>query len=143
MPVTRSHSESGGSRLWLRLVLFVGAVLIVAGTATWLLWPQVSSVAADQTVRVTMAGFEPSKLEVPAGEPATVRLVNPDSPFHTDGGGVHQFASPELGIDVKVQPESEAVVKIPASKTGAYTFYCDVCCGGKENPDMRGTLIVS
>jgi heme/copper-type cytochrome/quinol oxidase subunit 2 len=90
-----------------------------------------------------MAGFQPAELEIPADEPTAVRLVNPDSSFHTDGGGVHQFASPELGVDVKVQPESEAVVEIPASKPGTYTFYCDVCCGGKENPTMRGTVVVS
>jgi heme/copper-type cytochrome/quinol oxidase subunit 2 len=70
-------------------------------------------------------------------------LVNPDSPYHTDGGGVHQFASPALGIDVKVQPQREAVVTIPAAKAGTYTFYCDICCGGKENPSMQGAIVVS
>lgn len=143
MPAARNRSESGGPRLWLRLVIFAGAVLIVAGAAAWLLRPPASPATTDLTVRTTMAGFEPSKLEIPAGEPATVRLVNPDTRFHTDGGGVHQFASPELGVDVKVQPESEAVVEIPASKPGTYAFYCDVCCGGKENPAMRGTIVVS
>ena len=144
MPVDRDGSARAKSRLWLRLVIFAGAVLIVAGATAWLLRPQApSSEAADQTVKVTMAGFQPAELEVPAGQPATVKLVNPDSPFHTDGGGVHQFASPELSVDVKVQPESEAVVEIPASKPGTYTFYCDVCCGGKENPTMRGTIVVA
>ena len=144
MPVDRDGSARAKSRFWLRLVIFAGAVLIVAGATAWLLRPEApSSEAADQTVKVTMAGFEPAKLQIPAGEPATVRLVNPDSAFHTDGGGVHQFASPDLGVNVKVQPESEVVVEIPASKPGTYTFYCDVCCGGKENPAMRGTVVVS
>lgn len=144
MPDNRGGSTRAKSRFWLRLVIFAGAVLIVAGTAAWLLRPQApSSEAAEQTVKVTMAGFQPAKLQIPAEQPTTVRLVNPDSPFHTDGGGVHQFASPDLGIDAKVQPESEAVVEIPPTEPGTYTFYCDVCCGGKENPAMRGTLVVS
>lgn len=144
MPVDHGGSARAKSHFWLRLVIFAGAVLIVAGGAVWLLRPQApSSEAADQSVKVTMAGFEPAKLEVPAGQTATVTLVNPDSAFHTDGGGVHQFASPDLGVDVKVKPESEAVVRIPASKPGTYTFYCDVCCGGKENPAMRGAIVVA
>jgi heme/copper-type cytochrome/quinol oxidase subunit 2 len=125
------------------VAIFAGVLLLAMGTAAWLLRPQSSPTDTGQTLTVTMAGFRPAELEIPAGQPATVRLINPDSSFHTDGGGVHQFASPELGVDVKVQPESEAVVEIPASKPGTYTFYCDVCCGGKENPSMRGTVVVS
>ena len=123
------------------LAIFAGVLLLVAGTAAWLLHPQASPAAAGETVTVTMAGFQPAELKVPAGQPATVRLINPDSSFHTDGGGVHQFAAPELGVDVKFQPESEAVVEIPASQPATYTFYCDVCCGGKENPAMRGAVV--
>ncbi len=90
-----------------------------------------------------MAGFTPPSLAVSANKPTTIRLVNPDSSHHTDGGGLHQFSAPGLGLDVKVQPKSETVFTIPASKTGTYTFYCDVCCGGKENPSMQGTIVVS
>lgn len=89
-----------------------------------------------------MGGFTPGDISVPANRASTIRLVNPDSNMHTDGGGVHQLAIPELGIDVKVQPRSEALVNIPAVVPGRYAFYCDVCCGGKENPMMQGTLIV-
>ena len=71
-----------------------------------------------------------------------MRLVNPDSSHHTDGSGLHQFAIPELGLDVRVNPQSATVFTIPAAPAGTYTFYCDVCCGGKENPAMRGTLTV-
>jgi cytochrome c oxidase subunit 2 len=80
---------------------------------------------------------------VAANKVSSIRLVNPDSSMHTDGGGVHQLAIPELGIDVKVQPQSDTLLTIPAVAPGRYAFYCDVCCGGKENPQMQGTLIVS
>src|SRR3972149_2301788 len=29
-----------------------------------------------------------------------------------------------------------------AQPAGVYDYYCDVCCGGKANPTMRGKLIV-
>ena len=131
-------------RFGLRLAVFVAVVVLVVGTAAWLLRPQqISQGAVDQTIEVTMGGFTPPNLTIAAGKPATVRLLNPDSPHHTDGGGVHQFAVPALGLDVKVQPESDKVFTIPATKAGTYAFYCDVCCGGKENPSMQGTIVVS
>jgi cytochrome c oxidase subunit 2 len=80
---------------------------------------------------------------MPAGKPTTIRLVNPDSSYHMDGGGLHQFAAPALGLEVKVQPKSEKIFTIPAAQPGTYAFYCDVCCGGKENPSMQGTIVVS
>lgn len=111
--------------------------------ALWFLWPRGGGQeAADVTVRVTMAGFSQPILRARAGHPLRVRLVNPDSPFHTDGGGWHQLAVPGLGVDVRVAPRSERVVVIPAAAPGEYEFYCDVCCGGKENPTMRGVLRV-
>jgi len=69
-------------------------------------------------------------------------LLNPDSPYHTDGGGIHGFTVPDLNIDVRVQPESNMLVEIPASAPGEYDFYCDTCCGGSENPAMWGVLRV-
>ncbi len=130
-------------RFGLRLAVFVTVVVLVAGTAMWLLRPQASQVTDDQTIEVTMSGFTPANLAMAAGKPTTIRLVNPDSPYHMDGGGVHQFAVPALGLDIKVQPKSEQVFTIPTAKVGTYTFYCDVCCGGKENPSMQGTIVVS
>ena len=133
------------SHFGLRFTIFIAVVVLVAGAAIWLVRPQapVTATAADQTVEVTMAGFQPASLSIPAGKPATIRLVNPDSPYHADGGGHHQFAAPELGLDIKIQPKSEMVFTIPAARAGTYIFYCDVCCGGKENPSMQGTIVVS
>ncbi|OJV91792.1 MAG: hypothetical protein BGO39_18010 [Chloroflexi bacterium 54-19] len=125
---------------------FLGVALIVIAGAVFLVLPASSGASsagtADYTVQVTMAGFQPASISIPAGKPVTIKLVNTDSPYHTDGGGMHQFASPELGIDFKVDPKSSKVITIPASKAGTYTFYCDVCCGGKENPTMQGKLVV-
>lgn len=125
-----------------RIVAFVLIAIVVVGAAAWLLRLPSATVSAEQDVTVTMGGFEPGDINVPPNRASTIRLVNPDSNMHTDGGGVHQLAIPELGIDVKVQPESDLLVTIPATAPGRYAFYCDVCCGGKENPMMQGTLII-
>ena len=128
----------------LRLGIFALVAVLVLGSGIYLALPRIAGgeEQAQQTVQITMAGYSPAKLNVAAGQPVTVRLVNPDSSHHTDGGGLHQFAIPELGLDVKVNPQSATVFTIPAAPAGTYTFYCDVCCGGKENPSMRGTLTV-
>jgi len=95
---------------------------------------------ADATLRIDMAGFTPPDLDLAAGRAVRLRIVNPDNSHHTDGGGVHGFAVPALGVDVKVPPLTTMVIAIPAAAAGEYAFYCDTCCGGKENPSMNGTI---
>jgi hypothetical protein len=29
------------------------------------------------------------------------------------------------------------------ANAGTFTWYCDICCGGKENPSMQGKLTVT
>ena len=102
-----------------------------------------AAVADGHQLIITMAGFTPPNLRVPAGRPFTVRLVNTDSSYHTDGGGWHQFRVERLGIDVRIPPRSEQIQTFEALAPGTYEFYCDVCCGGKENPSMRGVIEVN
>ena len=131
------------SSFGLRLGIFITTSLIIIGTAVWLLRPQGgSSAAADITLEVTMGGFTPPSLTIPAGKAVTLKIINPDTAYHMDGGGVHQFAVPELGLDIMIQPKSTRVIELPAAKAGTYAFYCDVCCGGKENPSMQGTITI-
>lgn len=89
-----------------------------------------------------MEGFSQQEICVKVGEPVTVRLTSLDNSHHTDGGGKHQWAVDELGLDIVVQPESSDYVTFTPDKPGEYTFYCDICCGGKANPTMSGKLIV-
>ena len=96
----------------------------------------VIDVAAD------MSGFDKPEIKVKAGEPVTVRLTSLDNSHHTDGGGKHQWAVDELGVDIVAQPESSNYATFTPEKPGTYTFYCDICCGGRANPSMSGTLIV-
>lgn len=96
--------------------------------------------AFDLTLRIDMGGFTPPQLEGPADRPIRLRIVNPDNSHHSDGGGVHGFTVPSLGVDVKVPPLTTMVITIPAAPAGEYAFYCDTCCGGKENPTMNSTI---
>jgi heme/copper-type cytochrome/quinol oxidase subunit 2 len=56
--------------------------------------------------------------------------------------------SEELGLYVEL-PGAGAVAesRVPVTFTaparpGEYEIVCDTCCGGRENPTMRGTIIV-
>lgn len=93
-------------------------------------------------VEASMSGFDKTKIRVKVGEPVTLRLTSLDNEHHTDGGGKHQWAVDELGVDIIAQPESSNYMTFTPEKAGTYTFYCDICCGGKANPTMNGQLIV-
>jgi heme/copper-type cytochrome/quinol oxidase subunit 2 len=93
-------------------------------------------------VEASMSGFDQKEIHVKVGEPVTVRLTSLDNEHHTDGGGKHQWAVDELGLDIVAQPESSNYMTFTPTKAGTYTFYCDICCGGKANPTMSGQLVV-
>lgn len=142
-------SWRGGGGRW-RLVVFGFAALAVVGVAVFMALsplraartPAVATPGGPQVV-VSMAGYSPARLSAKAGQDLTVTLVNPDSKFHTDGGGWHQFRAEGLDVDVKIPPSSQRTVTLRNLQAGTYEFYCDVCCGGKENPAMRGVLEVT
>ena len=143
-PAAGPHRHPGRSSFVIRISAFALVALAVIGTTAWLLRPRGDGPGtADQNVTVSMAGFEPPAIKVPAGRATTVKLINPDSPYHMDGGGTHQLAIPGLQVNVTVNPRSSMIVALPAAEPGEYTFYCDVCCGGKDNPAMQGKLVVS
>lgn len=142
----RTRSTERG-RLWKPLAFLV-IVLATLGATGWLLLPVFSlggSVGKSPTVvevKGSMGGFSPSILRVKAGRPVTVRLSSLDSRFHFDGGGKHQFAIDELGVNIIAPPKGVSEATFTPTRPGVYPFYCDVCCGGRENPDMQGQLIV-
>ncbi|HET7727823.1 MAG TPA: cupredoxin domain-containing protein [Candidatus Limnocylindrales bacterium] len=98
-------------------------------------------------VRMSMAGFTPVEVRVPAGQTIALELWTNDAPVHLEGG-VHTLISEALGVyeelpGATVSGESRRIVTIPAPATpGTYDIYCDTCCGGKDSPTMHGRLIV-
>lgn len=144
----RSRHAAQQTRPWARALWFgLGALAIIGLAALLALAPlrtsrSAATPAAGQQVLVTMAGFTPDRLTARAGQGLTLTFVNSDSRFHTDGGGWHQFRIEALDLDVQIPPSSQKTVTLSSLRAGTYEFYCDVCCGGKENPTMRGILEV-
>jgi heme/copper-type cytochrome/quinol oxidase subunit 2 len=133
-----------GARFRARVTIFAVLTIATIVAAGILLWPRGTSAGpADSTVQITMGGFSTPTIEAKARHPLRLRIDNPDSSFHTDGGGWHQLAIPALGVDARIAPRSDKVVEIPAAEPGEYAFYCDICCGGKDNPSMQGVLRVA
>jgi len=131
-----------------RSAIFAVSVVGVLGLAGFYLVKAFSRPAAEPMagnvveVEASMSGFDQKEIRVKAGQPVTVRLTSLDNSHHTDGGGKHQWAIEELGVDIIAQPESSNYTTFTPEKPGTYTFYCDICCGGKANPTMSGQLIV-
>jgi len=131
-----------------RLAVFAATALVVGGVAVGLVvarlqGPGATDAAAVQ-VRASMGGFDPPAMTVKAGQTVRIELSSMDTSMHSDGGGWHQFAIDALGIDWKVGPLSSEVFEFTAPSTpGTYPWYCDICCGGKENPSMQGELTVT
>jgi cytochrome c oxidase subunit 2 len=106
-----------------------------------------ASTAGAIPVRLSMAGFTPGEITVPAGQTVAIELWTTDAAPHLDGG-MHTMISDELGIYENLAAagptgESRKVVQITTPATpGTYDIYCDTCCGGKDSPAMHGKLVV-
>lgn len=106
-----------------------------------------ATTANATVVRMSMAGFTPGEIHVPAGQNVSIELWTTDAAPHLQNG-VHTMISDELGIYEEVPAagptgESRRVVQIETPATpGTYDIYCDTCCGGKQSPTMHGKLIV-
>lgn len=96
----------------------------------------------DIEVTASMGGFGQHTIQVKAGELVRLRLTSTDHAGYPDGGGQHQWAVDELRLNVIAPPMGSKEVVFVADQPGIYTFYCDICCGGRERPTMQGTLVV-
>lgn len=141
--------EKKEKKLPYKAILFMLIVIAIFGSAIYLI---MSKSAALEPVdkdaikmTITMAGFEPNTIRAKAGESVTINLINPDNSHHTDGGGIHNFmlTAGLARVNITVMPESQQVFTFTPTKPGEYHWYCDSCCGGRENPSMHGTLIVA
>ncbi len=132
----------------IKLAIFLILVVGVLGLAGYYLkqafFRPLPPAMAGNVIDLTadMAGFSQKEIRVKAGQPVTVRLESLDNSHHTDGGGKHQWAVDELGVDIIAQPLGTNYDTFTPDKPGEYTFYCDICCGGRANPSMNGKLIV-
>lgn len=155
----RKHAQSAGfqearrRRDRVRKATFGLVVLAVLGGGIYLAAGDLvgqrgaSSTADAIPVRLSMAGFTPADIRVPAGQQVSLELWTTDAAAHLEGG-VHTMISDELGLYERlpaagVSDESRRLVTFTAPAVpGAYDIYCDTCCGGKASPTMHGELIV-
>jgi len=132
-----------------RSSVFAVISVAVLGVAGYLLYgafarPAVPpSDASTIDIAADMGGFTRTELRVKAGVPVTVRLTSLDNANHADGGGKHQWAVDQLGLNITAPPRGSKSLTFTPSKPGRYTFYCDICCGGRANPTMTGSLVVT
>ena len=76
--------------------------------------------------------FNPSQLQVKAGQAVTFDLKNRDSASHT-------FTIDELNVDETLAPDEEKPVTFTPTGAGALTFYCRF----HRSSGMEGTLSVA
>src|SRR5262249_55305629 len=96
----------------------------------------VGTVGGPQVVAEHLA-FEPTTIQVPAGEAFSLELVNRDSAPHNVSIYRDASASQQpFGGDVVSGPGS-VVYDVPALPAGTWFFRCDV------HPDMRGTIVAT
>ncbi len=130
-----------------RAMVFGLITVIVLGLSVSLLAsafsPKTPPPAANTIdIAADMSGFNMKEVRVKAGQPVTIRLTSMDNGSHTDGGGKHQWAVDDFKVSVVAPPMGNNSVTFTPDKPGTYTYYCDICCGGRANPTMQGKLIV-
>ena len=132
-----------------RVAAFAAIGALVLGAAGFLLygafWRPALPAMAGNTIDIAadMGGFTRAVVRVKAGEAVTVRLRSLDNSMHSDGGGKHQWAVDELGVNIIAPPLGSSSATFTPERPGTYTFYCDICCGGRANPTMSGRLVVA
>ncbi len=142
----RKKARQRGQKI--RTVIFAAIGFSVLGLAGYLLVtaffkpgpPPMAGNVID--VEASMSGFDLKNIRLKVGEPVTLRLTSLDNAHHTDGGGKHQWAVDELGVSVIAPPEGSNSATFTPTQAGTFTYYCDICCGGRANPTMQGTLEV-
>lgn len=154
MPRSKKHKrkmlkEKQEKKIPYMSILFIFIVIAIFTSAIYLIISKSASLEpVDKDaikMTITMAGFEPNTIRAKAGQPVTINLINPDNSHHTDGGGIHNFmlTAGLSNVNITVLPESQEVFTFTPTQKGEYHWYCDSCCGGRENPSMHGTLIVT
>jgi cytochrome c oxidase subunit 2 len=78
--------------------------------------------------------FSPSVIHLKKGETVILELTSSDR--------THGFEAPDLGLDATIKPGAPIRIKVTPTKTGTFSFHCNVFCGDGHE-DMNGTIVVS
>jgi cytochrome c oxidase subunit II len=134
------------SKLRVAAFLLVAAVVIGGGIymagSVFLGQRDKTTVSNAITMGISMDGFDPATLHAKPGETLTIDWWNQDAPMHLTNG-VHSLVSDTLKVRLELPAQSRKTVQLTAPMApGDYDFWCDSCCGGKDNPKMHGKLHV-
>lgn len=135
-PKPSFYLTSGTKKAVFGIVMAV--VLVVAGTMLYLSTQK--GVPLDpnaQPVHISMAGWDPATLTTKTGVPLKIDVMAMDDAH----GAGHDFVLEALNINEYVG-STQKVFTLPANQPGQYTFYCSLCCGGKDSPSMVGSYTV-
>ena len=75
--------------------------------------------AAEATVRAVDIDFDPATLELTAGEPLNVTVVN-------DGSALHDFTFDEAGVHLNLEPGESKTTSVVVGDPGTYEVRCTV-----------------
>ena len=129
-----------------RPAIFGAIIVVVLAIGGWLAFgnflTRPAAAVGTISVQSSMAGFTPSEIRVKAGTTVMLDWWTEDAAIHLDGG-MHTMVAPDLDLNEALPAESRRAVSwtVP-NKPGTYDVYCDSCCGGKDNPQMHGKIIV-
>ncbi len=136
VPKPRLYVTSRTKKTVFAIVVVV--VMVVAGTMLYLSTQR--GVPMDpnaQQIHISMAGWDPAKLTTKVGTPLKIDVMALDDAH----GAGHDFVLDALNVNEYVG-SAQQVFTLPADQPGQYTFYCSLCCGGKDSPSMVGTYTV-
>ena len=101
---------------------------------------QPSSVAASKAsairtviIHVSSFAFTPGVITAKQGEKVRVQLIG-DS-------GIHGFAVPGLGINVRVEAGQSVTVDLPTDLAGHFDVFCSIPCG-PGHQSMKATVVI-
>jgi cytochrome c oxidase subunit II len=117
------------------------AIFLIAASAGYLHQQSVVRSATEvpqtdeQIIHISASSFEfkPSEITVRKGVPVLLELTGKE--------GHHGFKLAEFHIRVDVKPGVTENIRFVPTKTGKFTFFCDVFCG-EGHEDMSGTITV-
>lgn len=86
------------------------------------------------TINVTDWSFNPASITVAKGEKVKLQLVG--------GTGIHSFAVPGLGMNVRIAAGETVTVDLPTNTEGTFDARCAIPCGPGHR-DMKATIVIT
>jgi uncharacterized cupredoxin-like copper-binding protein len=152
----RGHGSRSQSSAWGGPVAVIAAATVVVGLLVWLgmaSWggrgwmgghmgwggstsstTEIVEGARQVDVEAGDLWFDPATVEVTAGEPVNLRLVN-------TGAAFHDLTVPAADVVIAAEPGEDTIGSVEFSDAGRYEFYCSV--PGHAQGGMRGTIVVT